>query len=560
MINEAPRISTPRAGRARGFSPTAHLWRRRAAFLLVAALAGTLLTHPSLAPSASAQEEMSGRSEQALRTAREQSDRKDFEGAAATLRAALREDPENKEMLSLLARVLAWSRHFDESIQTYRKLLAKYPDDAFDRAGYARVLAWSGRSEAAIPEFRRAIEQDSTDLEARIGYARALSWDGDLAGASREFLRVLDANQADGDAWLGLATVARWRDAPTASDAFAERAAAHGADSEGLAEERGAVRLALRPQSGTGWTRTRERQITSDSTAFQLESVGEFLEGRATLGRSVGIGVRASRLHHWERTDGPPSSINLNYDLNSTGFSGDVAFLRRYPVQLEGGIAYRRFEARNPSVLFPLGPDDDFFGYHARLWRYVGRFTPSAGVRRDFIAIKTTDPVSGLPVLVPGGGTNADLGLRWDGSGRVNASGSFSKTFYTDDNERTSAAGVLAYRLRGRVPRVTMDYGLTWADYQKTSSSYFTPLQSVRHAAGLTMNGYSERASLDYGARYEFSFMQSDNFRDIAANVWSANVGGTLLNAIPLGVEGYYSVDNHSYRTWGLTLSGSVRW
>src|SRR6267142_536262 len=180
VINEAPRISTPRAGRARGFSPTAHLWRRRAAFLLVAALAGTLLTHPSLAPSASAQEEMSGRSEQALRTAREQSDRKDFEGAAATLRAALREDPENKEMLSLLARVLAWSRHFDESIQTYRKLLAKYPDDALDRAGYARVLAWSGRSEAAIPEFRRAIEQDSTDLEARIGYARALSWDGDL--------------------------------------------------------------------------------------------------------------------------------------------------------------------------------------------------------------------------------------------------------------------------------------------------------------------------------------------------------------------------------------------
>ena len=75
------------------------------------------------------------------------------------------------------------------------------------------------------------------------------------------------------------------------------------------------------------------------------------------------------------------------------------------------------------------------------------------------------------------------------------------------------------------------------------------------------MTGYSERASLDYGARYEFSFMQSANFSDIAANVWSANVGGTLLKwMIPLGVEGYYSVDNHSYRTWGLTLSGSVRW
>jgi len=65
-------------------------------------------------------------------------------------------------MLSLLARVLAWSRHFDESIATYRKLLALDPDDAFDRAGYARVLAWSGRSDAALPEFRRAIARDST--------------------------------------------------------------------------------------------------------------------------------------------------------------------------------------------------------------------------------------------------------------------------------------------------------------------------------------------------------------------------------------------------------------
>ncbi len=302
------------------------------------------------------------------------------------------------------------------------------------------------------------------------------------------------------------------------------------------------------------------RQITSDSTAFQLETAGEFVDLRTTLARAVGIDARASRLHHWERNDGPPSSVNLNYDLNSSGISAGMTFLRRYPVQLAGGVEYRRFEARNPNVLFPLGKDDDFFGFHARLWRYVGRFTPSAGVRRDFIAIKTTDPGSGLPVLLPGGGTNADLGLRWDQSGRMNASGSFSKTYYTDDNQRTSLAGGAAYRLRRRVPKVTVDYGLTWADYTKRSASYFTPLESVRHAAGIAMTGYSERAAIDYGARYEFSFLQSSNFRDIAANVWSANVGGTLLDALPLALEGYYSVDNHSYRTWGVTLSGSVRW
>jgi tetratricopeptide (TPR) repeat protein len=512
-----------------------------------------------LAAGAFAQDTAS-KSDEALRVAREASDRKDFDHAAATLRRALKGDPENRELLSLLGRVLAWSRHFDESIASYRKLLARYPDDAFDRAGYARALAWSGHSNEAVPEFRRAIAQDSTDLETRIGYARALSWDGDLAGASAEFRRVIAADHRNGDAWLGLATVARWRGAPTASDVFAERAGAHGADKEGLEEERNAVRVALRPTAGAGWTGSRERQITSDSTAFKLATAGEFVDGRTTLSRSVGVEARVSRLRLWEINPGLPTDTTLNYDLRSTAFRGDLSFLRYYPVQASAGFAYERFEARNPTVLFPLGSDKDFLGFNARVWGYAGRLSPSVGAARDFIAIKTTDAGTGARVLVPGGVTNTDLGLRWDPNARVSATGSFAKSFYTDDNERTSLGGVLAYRFRRAQPRLSVDYVLTWSDFSKTSTSYFTPLQSVRHAAGVTAAGYSERGSLDYGARYEFSFMQSGNFEDISTNTGSVYLNGTVLGSLPLGVEAYGSVDNHSYRTWGLTLSGSVRW
>src|SRR5436853_3229676 len=115
-----------------------------------------------------AAQEPSTRSGEALRLAREASDRKDFDRASTILEGALRSDPDDKDMLSLQARVQAWSRHFDASIATYRKLLALAPDDAFDRAGYARTLAWAGKTEASLPEFRRAIAQDSTDLETRI--------------------------------------------------------------------------------------------------------------------------------------------------------------------------------------------------------------------------------------------------------------------------------------------------------------------------------------------------------------------------------------------------------
>ena len=155
--------------------------------------------------------------------------------------------------------------------------------------------------------------------------------------------------------------------------------------------------------------------------------------------------------------------------------------------------------------------------------------------------------------------TNADLGLKWDWNGRGSLSGTFSKGFYTDDNQRTGVGGLVAYRLHRAQPRVAVDYGLNWSDFTKASASYFTPLESVKHAAGIMASGYSEHHSLDYGVRYELSFMKSNNFDDIASNMGSVYLNG-VFGSLPLGIEGYYSVDNHSYRTWGLTLSGSVRW
>jgi hypothetical protein len=195
------------------------------------------------------------------------------------------------------------------------------------------------------------------------------------------------------------------------------------------------------------------------------------------------MAARVSRLHHWEINPGLPTDTTLNYDLRSTSFRGDLSFLRRYPVQASAGVLYQRFEARSPFVLYPLGSDKDFVGFNARLWGYMGRFSPSIGSERDFIPIKTTDAGTGARVLVPGGVTNADLGLRWDWSARGTASGSFTRSFYTDQNQRSSLGGTVGYRVRRAQPRLALDYGLAWSDFSKTSTSYFTPLQSVRHAA-----------------------------------------------------------------------------
>lgn len=497
-------------------------------------------------------------SRDALATARRLADSKQFAAAAATLREAIPNDPDEPELRSLLARVLAWDRQYDASIAEYEALLAKHPDRAFDRAGYARVLAWSGRHETSLREFRSAIAADSTNLETRVGYARALSWAGDRAGAHSEYRKILRADSTYGDAWLGYATIARWRGAATASDRFTRRAAAHGADAEGLEEEETAARRAMAASIGGGYTASRERQYVDVGPDFTIESSGPFATAGATIGRAVGVTARGSWLVSFEDNGASaPGDTALNYDLRATVVRADVSFLRGYPLQFAVGAEHRTLDRGSARVLYPLAGDDDFFGWNARVWWHAGRFTPSLSAERGYVPIKS---VSGAREILAGDQTTTEAALDWQWNARGTARLNAAHGSYSDDNARTEFGGGAAYKLRLPSPSLTVDYGVSFRDWDKVSTSYFTPLQSVRHAAGLALNGYSDRAALDYGLRYEYSLLNSDNFDDIRTHTWSGYWNIASLDAVPLGVDGSYSIDNNDYESWYVGISGSVRW
>jgi Flp pilus assembly protein TadD len=505
-----------------------------------------------------AAEETKAASESALAEARRLADAKKFGEAAGVLRAQLAADPKDADARSLLARVLAWDRHYDQSIAEYRTLLAAHPDDAFDRAGYARTLAWSGRSGASLREFRRAVRADSTDLEARVGYARALSWAGDLPGASMEYRRILRANPAYGDAWLGLATTARWRGAPAASDRFLERAVRDHADAEGLEQEYRAVGDALAPSIGAGVTTAHERQYVAASPDFAIESTGPYAQARATVARAATITARASRLAQFERRLGPPvAGTTLNYDLDMTVLRADAVYTRSYPFQLAAGIESRAIEAGSPNVIDPLRGDDRFFGWNARAWMFAGRWTPSVSARREYVPIKADAPTAevraGRQTAIAG-----DLAFQWNARGTLSAGAEHGS--YSDENDRSTLHAGAAYRLRLARPGLTADYGLSFTDFDSSSASYFTPLKSTRHAAGLALSGYSEKASLDWGARYQFAAVLSSNFENIYTSTWSGYLNLTAGGAVPLGLEASYSRDNNAYETWFVGASGAVRW
>lgn len=496
-----------------------------------------------------------------IRAARLAADDKRFGAAADDLRRALAVRPGDKTAWSLLARVQSWDRKFDASLATYRELLAAYPDDAFDRAGYARVLSWSGHYDESIVEFRRAAGADSTNLETRLGLARVRSWSGDLPGAAIEYDRILRANPSYGDAWLGKATIERWRGAATASDREAAKAAALGADADALAEERRAIDRALAPMATFGVTTSHERQRASGAPDFTIEESGPFAAGRATLGRAVGVGARFAETRLYEHNSRPAAGdTTLNYDLDSRSLRLDASFLRGYPLQFSAGGEWRKFDTRSSKVLYPRIGGDAFTGWNARAWGYAGRWTPSLTARRTFLALKEWHAPTGALRFEPGHLTDVEgaLGYQWNARGTASISATRGES--SDDNRRWRAGGTLGYRVHIGRPSLRFDYGLAFADWDRRSPSYFTPLASTRHAGGVSLSGYADPGAVEYGARYEISHLASSNFEDIVAHSVSAYLNGTLADRFPLGLEASYSDDNNDYETWYVGVTASARW
>jgi tetratricopeptide (TPR) repeat protein len=478
-------------------------------------------------------------------------DAKQFDPAIARLRDRVAHEPADREARSLLARVLSWQRRFDESFAEYERLLTDQPDDAVERSRYALVLTWSGEIERSLAEFRRALASDSSNVETRVAYARALSWTGDLPGAAMEFKRVLVAHPSNGDAWLGYATVARWRSGATASDRFLARAEANGAEPAAATEERTAVGRALAPSLGAGWTNARERQYL-DGPDYTMENQGPFTSTRLTVGRTADVTVHAAWLDQFERDE----TGALAYDIDMRVVRADLAVLRAYPFQLSGGLESRALKAGLAGAVYPLLGTDDFVGWNVRTWSFLGRFTPSAGVWRDFLPIKRTGPNE----LVAGGQTIGEGRLAWQWSGRGSVDAGVQRGRYTDGNRRLTLQVGSEYRVRGRTPIATVDYRVSTSDFDRTSASYFTPLGSVRQAAGFGVSGYRERSSLGYGARYEFSYLSSDNFEPIRTNALSGYLNAAAIGPIGMGVEASYSRDNHAYEIWSIGLHAAARW
>jgi tetratricopeptide (TPR) repeat protein len=143
-------------------------------------------------------------------------EKRDFDAAAAELRAASELQPANDSLLLRRARVLSWAKKYDESIRLYREWLTKHPRDPKGEMELARVLSWSRNYDGAVAEYQKILSWDPDDRQARLEMARVLGWDKQYGRALDELQLLLKAKPNEFDALLLQAQIysyqARWKD------------------------------------------------------------------------------------------------------------------------------------------------------------------------------------------------------------------------------------------------------------------------------------------------------------------------------------------------------------
>ena len=117
--------------------------------------------------------------------------RKDYPLAIQSYRELLRQDPQNREYMLRLARVLSWSKDYASSVAEYDSLLRLAPDDLQAQVERARVLSWERNFGESISGYRGALRQLAANppspaapqpalssAEITLELARVLSWTG----------------------------------------------------------------------------------------------------------------------------------------------------------------------------------------------------------------------------------------------------------------------------------------------------------------------------------------------------------------------------------------------
>lgn len=98
--------------------------------------------------------------------------------------------PDNPDALLSLAQALSWVGKRKESLQIYEKLMAKNPEEMTYPAEHAMVKSWAGKIGAAKREYNKVLQRDPNNRAALIGLGQIYNWQGDHFKSEKIFAKA----------------------------------------------------------------------------------------------------------------------------------------------------------------------------------------------------------------------------------------------------------------------------------------------------------------------------------------------------------------------------------
>jgi tetratricopeptide (TPR) repeat protein len=129
---------------------------------------------------------------------------RDWRSALLVLEAEILRAPQDLDLKSWRARVLAWAGRLEEAEHDYREILAINRTDPDNWTGMATVCLREGKIEEALRAAEVAVQIDPRRADLHAAYARILRSAGQPVKARAEFDKALSLDPASAEARVGL--------------------------------------------------------------------------------------------------------------------------------------------------------------------------------------------------------------------------------------------------------------------------------------------------------------------------------------------------------------------
>ncbi len=131
--------------------------------------------------------------------------KRDYGSAIRAYESALKMNPEDPELMTLVARDLSWKGDMDSSLAVYNQVLVREPGYFDALVGHATVLSWKGEYAASFGELKKLLLDYPNSSRLLVLAARVSLWSGNTGDAIDFAGKAVEIDSAATDALLILA-------------------------------------------------------------------------------------------------------------------------------------------------------------------------------------------------------------------------------------------------------------------------------------------------------------------------------------------------------------------